>query len=89
MRIAAARALCRVGSVDRSLLIRQLDHDSPWMRLAAANAIDYLGWNARPAVAVMRRMVAGPSRENMSIRWALGHTLRVLDAAGDDRDFGR
>jgi len=85
VRVAVAQALCRIGRVDLGLpaLIKALDDDSPWVRLEAANAIDYLGPQARPAIPAMRRLFADKSRENMYIRWVFGHTLRVLGAAGE------
>ncbi|HID24429.1 MAG TPA: sulfatase, partial [Planctomycetaceae bacterium] len=85
VRVAAAQALCRVGRVDWGLpvLVDQLEHGQLWVRVAAADAIDYLGENARPALAALRRAVADTSRENRYIRRVLRHTLRVCGVDAD------
>jgi uncharacterized sulfatase len=81
VRIAAARALCRLGQVQTGLppLVEELQHESPWVRLAAANAIDYLGEQAAPAVPAMQSLMVREDRENLFVRWIFGHTLRTLN----------
>ncbi len=85
VQVAAAQALCRSGHVDRGLpvLIRLLkDEQQKWaVRLAAANAIDYLGRDARPAVPVLRDIMTDRSERNRNLRWVCGHTLRQLGVA--------
>ncbi|NOX56371.1 MAG: hypothetical protein GXP27_18385 [Planctomycetes bacterium] len=85
VRVAAAQALCRAGRVDLGLpaLVDQLEHGELWVRVAAADAIDYLGEAARPAIPALRRAVADTSRENRYIRRVLSHTLRVCGAEAD------
>ncbi len=81
VRIAAAQALCRLGKTEAGLptLMQELKHDDQWVRLAAANAIDYLGKQATPAVPAMRSFLAGKDRENLFVRWIFGNTLRTLN----------
>jgi arylsulfatase A-like enzyme len=52
VRIAAARALCRMGLLDRGLPVLQAELESPqeWGRLAAAIVLDELDEQARPAL---------------------------------------
>jgi HEAT repeat protein len=78
--IAVAQALCQMGRIDLGLptLIEELKHDDPWLRLAAANAIDYVGEKAGPAVPAMRSFMASDDRENLFVRWVFGNTLRTL-----------
>jgi HEAT repeat protein len=80
VRIAVAQALCQMGRIDLGLptLIEELKHDDPWLRLAAANAIDYGGEKAGPAVPAMRSFMASDDRENLFVRWVFGNTLRTL-----------
>lgn len=53
VRIAAARALCRMGDLERGLpvLQQELAGQHPWGRLAAAIVLDELDEDARPALA--------------------------------------
>lgn len=80
VRIAAAQALCRMGRTEIGLppLIEELKHESEWVRLAAANAIDYTGAQAGPAVPAMRSFMAREDRENLFVRWIFANTLRTL-----------
>jgi arylsulfatase A-like enzyme len=56
VRIAAARALCRMGKVDKALpqLRRQLSGERQWARLRAAIVLDELDELARPALPELR-----------------------------------
>lgn len=51
VRIAAARALCKVGLFSESVnrLTAELNSDDEWVRLLAAQVLDEIGENARPA----------------------------------------
>lgn len=82
VRVAAAQALCRAGRPGLGLpvLTNLVQHGRPWIRLSAANAIDYLGENARPAIPIMQKAMRDQSRENMYIRWVFGHTLSEFGA---------
>lgn len=57
VRVAAARGLCRMGMLEEGLdvLIREMDSEDPWIRLAAAQALDELDEAARPAAEALRR----------------------------------
>ena len=81
VQIAAAEALCRIDREDAALpvLIASLAHESQWVRLQAANALDRIGDKSRPAVEAMKKAVEDQSRENLFVCWVLEHTLRQLD----------
>jgi HEAT repeat protein len=61
------------------VLIDALAHQSSWVRLQAANALDRVGEKARPALDALRKAAEDPSRENMFVRWVVAHTLKQLD----------
>ncbi len=56
VRIAAGRALCRMGETDRalSLLAAELEGSGPWARLEAAIVLDELDEMARPVIAALK-----------------------------------
>ncbi len=83
VRIAAAQALGRMRFPQAALpvLLKELQNQDEWVRLAAANVVDQLGADARPAIPVMRKFLAGNERENLFVRWIFGHTLRTLGIA--------
>jgi HEAT repeat protein len=60
VRIAAARALCRMGQAGEGLpvLTRELSGDNLWARLEAANAFYELDEIARPALPELQRVIA-------------------------------
>jgi len=57
VRVAAARALCRMELPDEALpvLVEVLDNGSQWARVHAANVLDELDYQARPVLAAMQR----------------------------------
>jgi len=57
VQIAAAEALCRIGSDVNVLpvLIQNVQHESKWIRLRAANVLDYMGEKARPALPSIKK----------------------------------
>ncbi len=52
VRLVAAEALCQLGGVEQALpvVIDGLEHDNEWVRLQAANILDRLEDQARPAL---------------------------------------
>ena len=78
VRIAGAEALCRIDRDERAVpvLIEGLSHESFWVRLEAANALDRIGEKARPALAALEKAAADESKENLFVRWVVNHTLR-------------
>ncbi|MGQ9732639.1 MAG: sulfatase-like hydrolase/transferase [Candidatus Zipacnadales bacterium] len=56
VRVAAARALCRMGHLEEGLppLISLLRDENEWVRLAAATELDYLDEEARPALEMLK-----------------------------------
>jgi len=87
VQIAAAAALCRIGHVQTGLpvLIKLLAHRKWAVRLAAANAIDYLGEAARPAIPAMLEQMKRPEKADRDIQWVLVHTLNRLHVTVPDR----
>ena len=81
VRIAAAESLCRIDQSTEAIpvLIDAFAHESPWVRLQAANALDRIGEKARPALDVIRKAAADPAKDNMMVRWVAAHTLRHLN----------
>ena len=81
VRIACAETLCRVGREESGVpvLIDALSHESFWVRLEAANALDRIGEKARPALAALQKAAADQSKENLFVRWVVNHTLRQLN----------
>jgi uncharacterized sulfatase len=79
VRVAAARALCRMERPEEALpvLIDVLDNGSQWARVHAANVLDEIDEQARPAIEGMKR--------NNAYRKGLvadgKYTVRVLNRA--------
>ncbi|NQT17498.1 MAG: sulfatase-like hydrolase/transferase, partial [Planctomycetes bacterium] len=73
VRIAAAEALCGIDRQEAALpvLVETLSHESRWVGLQAANALDRIGEKARPTIDAIREMTEDSSRETMFIRWVL------------------
>ncbi len=79
VRIAAARALCRLGLPEEALpvLARDLDRGEQWERLHAAIVLDQIDDMARPVIAEMHAQLK--PREDL---YANGkYTVRVLNRA--------
>lgn len=79
VRIAAARALCRMDRPDEALpvLIDVLDNGSQWARVRAANVLDEIDNQARPVIDGMKRNKA--YRDGFVARGK--YTVRVLNRA--------
>jgi len=60
VRVAAARALCRMNKPAKALpvLIAEIDGDHPWGRLQAAIVLDEIGEMARPAEAALKKALS-------------------------------
>ena len=79
VRVAAARALCRMGKPDAALkvLVAVLDNGSQWARVHAANVLDEIDEQAKPVIDGMRR-----NNKNRKGFVANGkYTVRVLNRA--------
>ncbi len=57
VRVAAADAMCNLGKHDKALpvLIKGLQHETPFIRLRAINVLDRIGDRARPALPQIRK----------------------------------
>ncbi len=77
VRIAAGRALCRMGQTEQALplLAAELSGDLQWARLEAAIALDYLDETARPVLAAIKGgLVKQPNK----------YIVRVCNRAAND-----
>jgi uncharacterized sulfatase len=79
VRIASARALCRMGRSEKALpvLVAILDEGSQWARLQAANVLDEMDSQALPVLDDMKRHLE--AREDLLQRGK--YTVRVLNRA--------
>jgi len=79
VRIAAARALARMGQPQRALpvLIRELREGPQWVRLNAAVVLDEMDEQARPALDAMKRAL----RPHQDLFAGGKYTVRVINRA--------
>lgn len=80
VRLAAARALCRMGKPEPALpvLVRELTNGAQWERLQAANFLDEIDQQAAPVAESMRNALEKPHEEF----FARGkYTVRVINRA--------
>jgi len=82
VRLAAAEALCRLGSAEDALpvLVEGLQSRDERVRLQAASTLAALGEKARPAITPIRAALARKGRGNFALytRWALEYALKNL-----------
>jgi uncharacterized sulfatase len=78
VRIAAARALCRLDRHDRALpvLIEELSSPREWVRLSAAIELDQLGDKAQPATAALQQALK--DKQNKYVVRVANHALNVM-----------
>lgn len=84
VRVAAARALCRMNRPEAALpaLVDVLDNGSQWARVHAANVLDEMDDQARPVIEAMRRNKA--YRQGFVANGK--YTVRVLNRALNELD---
>ena len=70
-------------------MIKLLQHQKWAVRLAAANAIDYLESDARPAMSVLRKIMMGNDERDRNLRWVCGHALRQFNGAVQRNESAR
>ncbi|MCD6288496.1 MAG: sulfatase-like hydrolase/transferase [Candidatus Hydrogenedentes bacterium] len=78
VRIAAARALCRMDNPKKAIptLVKELKNEHQWVRLEAATVLDNIGDMARPAIPAMKEALG--DKENKYVVRMVNHTLNVL-----------
>ncbi len=78
VRVAAARALCRMGEDGAGVrvLMQELASEHQWVRLHAATVLDNIGDMARPAVPALKKALG--DRENKYVVRTVNHALNVL-----------
>jgi len=83
VRVAAARALCRMNKPDRALpvLITALDDTNQWARLQAAIVLDSIGEMARPAEGALKRALTG--QPNKYITRVANRALNVMNGTAN------
>jgi len=81
VRIAAARALCRMKKPARALpvLIAALEDENQWARLQAAIVLDSIGEMARPAEAALKRALRDQPNHNKYITRVANRALNVMN----------
>jgi hypothetical protein len=83
VRLAAAEALCQAGHSAQGLpvLAAGLAHEDGWVRLHAANALQYLGPTARPVLPQIKQAIedSGSGQAALYIRWGLSHAVDKLE----------
>lgn len=80
VRVAAARALCKQGNVEKGLpiLIDELQSKAEWVRLASALVLDEIGSAARPAIPVLQKALE--DKENKYVVRVANRVLNVLNS---------
>jgi len=78
VRIAAARALCKIGMEDKALpvLIDELGSDREWVRLNAAIVLDGIGEKARPAIPALKEALK--DKQNKYVVRVANRALNVM-----------
>jgi uncharacterized sulfatase len=79
VRIAAARALCRMGHSAEAVpvLARELTDGGQWVRLSAAIVLDEIDADATPALDVMKQAL----KPRKDLLWNGKYTVRVTNRA--------
>jgi len=83
VRVAAARALCRMGKPQTALptLVAALQSEYQWGRLQAAIVLDEIGEAARPAEAALKKALSG--QPNKYITRVANHALNVMNGTNN------
>ena len=83
VRVAAARALCRMDEPERVLpvLVAALKGDNQWGRLQAAIVLDEIGEQARPVQPALKKALSG--QPNKYITRVANHALNVLNGTNN------
>lgn len=80
VRIASARALCKVGKSTPSinLLKKELNNEDGWVRLLAAQVLDEIGEDARPAEKELQKRIDIEDPNKYVVR-VVNHALNVMN----------
>ncbi len=80
VRIASARALCKIGKSTTSinLLKKELNNEDGWVRLLAAQVLDEIGEDARPAEKELQKRIDIVDPNKYVVRVA-NHALNVMN----------
>lgn len=83
VRIAAARALCKVGQFSASVnrLTVELNSDDEWVRLLSAQVLDEIGENARPAEKQLQQRI--DEDQNKYVVRVANRALNVMNRANN------
>ncbi|MFY0651010.1 MAG: sulfatase-like hydrolase/transferase [Cyclobacteriaceae bacterium] len=78
VRIASARSLCKAGEFDKTvkLLRKEIDSDDEWVRLLAAQVLDEIGDNAKPALAELQKRI--DSDKNKYVARVANHAVNLM-----------
>lgn len=83
VRVAAARALCRMGKIDKGLpaLTAAMESEHQWGRLQAAIVLDEMGEQARPAEQALKNALKG--QPNKYITRVANRALNVMNGTNN------
>ncbi|MEQ6120633.1 sulfatase-like hydrolase/transferase [Reichenbachiella sp. MALMAid0571] len=78
VRIASARALCKTGDFDKTvkLLRKELESDDEWVRLLAAQVLDEIGDNAKPAISELQKRI--DTDKNKYVARVANHAVNLM-----------
>jgi N-sulfoglucosamine sulfohydrolase len=84
VRIASARALCKTGKSTPSidLLQKELNNEDGWVRLLAAQVLDEIGEDARPAEKELQKRIDVVDPNKYVVRVA-NHALNVMNGTNN------
>lgn len=78
VRIASARALCKTGEFKKTvkLLRKEIESDDEWVRLLAAQILDEIGNNAKPAMAELQKRISDD--KNKYVARVANHAINLM-----------
>jgi uncharacterized sulfatase len=78
VRIASARALCKTGDFDKTvkLLRKEIESDDEWVRLLAAQVLDEIGDNAKPAISELQKRISDD--KNKYVARVANHAVNLM-----------
>ena len=78
VRIASARALCKIGDFYKAvkLLRGEIESEDEWVRLLAAQALDEIGDNAKPAINELQKRI--DTDQNKYVVRVANHAINLM-----------
>lgn len=78
VRIASARALCKIGDFNKAvkLLKEEIESEDEWVRLLAAQVLDEIGNNAKPAINELQKRI--DTDQNKYVVRVANHAINLM-----------